>query len=281
MTQQHEDVQDYYRYFESWIGYKLFLSGSKHFGYYPNKKKDISEDEAQRNMQDKIAEKLELTSEDVVLDAGCGEGVVSRYLAEEYQANITGITLVPFEAKIARTDAHSSDAGSKLSYHVMDYSNTAFPDNTFDAVYTTEALCHSPDIERTLRELFRILKPGGRFAFFEYTFDEWEQFTDWQQRMIRIIDEHAGGLNYEEFPHDQFPSVLEEVGFVDVEEENISDYIEPSFWWMHLWSVIPYMIIMMLGAQKYFPNTTIGYEFYKLGKNDLIRYCTFQGRKPD
>lgn len=280
MSEYQKDVRKYYRKLGSRIGYRVFLSGSKHFGFYPSKQKDIPEDQAQQNMHEKIAGKLDLSEEELVLDAGCGEGVVAEYLAEQHDSNVAGITLVPFEARTAQERNEASGTDEDTAFFVMDYSEIAFPDDTFDAVFTTESLCHSPDINRTLGEIYRVLEPGGRFAFFEYTFAPWKDFSEWQKKIIRGIDENAGGLNYEEFRHGQFGERLRDLGFEDVEEKNINDYVKPSFWWIHLWSVVPYMFVMLFGLQHRFPNTTIGYEFYKMGVNDQIRYCIFSGRKP-
>ena len=73
---------DYYK--KSRTGYNIALWGSKHFGFYPKGRK-VAEKEAQTLMQDMVAEKLGLSSENVVLDAGCGQGVVSTFLAKKFR----------------------------------------------------------------------------------------------------------------------------------------------------------------------------------------------------
>ena len=44
----------------------------------------------------------------------------------------------------------------------------SFPDNHFDSVFTTLALCMVEDVEAVMSEVYRVLKPGGRFYFYEH-----------------------------------------------------------------------------------------------------------------
>ena len=50
---------------------------------------------------------------------------------------------------------------------------------------------------------------------------------------------------------------------------------------VHKLSRLPYKIIKLLGLQKFFINTTAGYEYYKMADKGLFRYCIFTGSKPE
>jgi SAM-dependent methyltransferase len=50
----------------------------------------------------------------------------------------------------------------------MDAENLSFPDNTFDVVYSWGVLHHSPDTERAVSEVYRVLKPGGEAKIMIY-----------------------------------------------------------------------------------------------------------------
>src|SRR5215207_6814460 len=102
MNSNQKKINNYYKNFESRLGYTFVTYDTKHIGYYPSKKADISEKEAQKRMIDLLARKLDLKSSDKVLDAGCGRGTTSCYLAKKYKANVTGIDIVPFESEIAK-----------------------------------------------------------------------------------------------------------------------------------------------------------------------------------
>lgn len=57
---------------------------------------------------------------------------------------------------------------SKVCHFKGDFNETPYDDNSFDAVYTIEAACHSYNREKVYGEAFRVLKPGGVFGVYEW-----------------------------------------------------------------------------------------------------------------
>lgn len=279
MNASQQKVIKYYTHPETKFGFDYVLWGSKHFGFYPTGKADISEKEAQILHQDLVAKNLGLKEGQSILDAGCGQGVVSTYLAKKYGAKICGIAIVPFEVKRAKARAKKEGVSDNTHYQVMDYSATTFPDNHFDSIYTTETLSHSPDIQKTLKELFRVLKPGGKIALFEYTLAPDEEFSPWEKKMLDVVIEGSAMMGLKDFRHGQFVEVIKKAGFKNVQEQDITKNIRPSFYRLYKLSVWPYKFIKLLNLQKLFPNTTAGYEYYKMVDKGLIRYCIFTGTK--
>jgi len=272
-----ERLNQYYE--KSEMGYDFALWGSKHFGFYPKDKK-ISEKEAQLLMQELVAKKLKLTSKDLVLDAGCGQGVVSTFLVKKYGCKIEGITVVPFEVKKANLLVEKFKISDKVNYSVMDYSKTKFKNNHFDCIYTTETLSHSIDIRKTLKEFFRILKKGGRVAFFEYTLAEDKNFSKSEMKILEKVAKGSAMDGLKDFRHDKFQNVLSEVGFTNIRVENITENTEPSLARLRKFAIIPYyLFVKSFGLQEKFPNVSAAVEFYKMAQKDLIRYCIFTGEK--
>ncbi len=272
-----ERLNQYYE--KSKIGYDFALWGSKHFGFYPKDKK-ISEKEAQILMQELVAKKLKLTSKDIVLDAGCGQGVVSTFLAKKYSCKIEGITVVPFEVQKANLLAKKLKVSDKVNYSLMDYSNTEFSNNHFNCIYTTETLSHSIDIRKTLKEFFRILKEGGRVAFFEYTIAEDKVFSKSEMKILEKVAKGSAMDGLKDFRHDKFQNVLSEAGFTNVKVYNISENTGPSLARLRKFMVIPYyLFVKPLRLQEKFPNGSAAVEFYKMAEKGLIRYNIFTGTK--
>jgi ubiquinone/menaquinone biosynthesis C-methylase UbiE len=98
-----------------------------------------------------------------VLDAGCGPGQFTILIAERLpQAEVWGIDLAPTMIELARGHAEASPAAARLHFELADVANLPFPDGHFDRVASSGSIKHWPDPVAGLRELHRVLAPGGR-----------------------------------------------------------------------------------------------------------------------
>lgn len=102
------------------------------------------------------------------LDMGCGVGGPMRSIARFSGASITGITINEYQ--VSRATIHTAAAGLSETCKVQqgDFNDLPFEANTFDAAYAIEATCHSPKLEDVYGQAFKVLKPGGLFAFYEW-----------------------------------------------------------------------------------------------------------------
>ncbi|MCM2495114.1 class I SAM-dependent methyltransferase [Burkholderia glumae] len=99
-----------------------------------------------------------------VLDYGCGGGKVSRRLKAAGVAHVTGVDIAPTMIEKARA-AGGAD-GDGLDYALIRSGSTPFPDASFDAAVSCFLFINVPEREelgRIAAEVFRVLKPGGRF----------------------------------------------------------------------------------------------------------------------
>lgn len=94
-----------------------------------------------------------------VLEIGCGMGTDGAQFAKA-GAIYTGIDLTDAAVELARKRFQVS--GLKGEFRVADAERLDFPDASFDLVYSHGVLHHTPDIEAAVREILRVLKPGGR-----------------------------------------------------------------------------------------------------------------------
>lgn len=98
-----------------------------------------------------------------ILDAGCGPGQFTIMAAERLpRAEVWGIDLAPTMIELARAHAAESPAAPRLHFDAADVAKLPFPDEYFDAVLSSGSIKHWPDALAGLRELHRVLVPGGR-----------------------------------------------------------------------------------------------------------------------
>ena len=106
-----------------------------------------------------IAADFSSTSGLKVLEIGCGLGTDGAQFAKA-GADYTGIDLTEASIELARKRFELS--GLKGEFRVADAERLEFDDQTFDLVYSHGVLHHTPDTATAVREIHRILKPGGR-----------------------------------------------------------------------------------------------------------------------
>ena len=97
-----------------------------------------------------------------VLDLGCGSGYLTFPMAKENpEANILGLDIV---AKTLETNAAQAEKDSLCNLEFRSYDGIIFPfeDESFDLIVTRYALHHFPDIEQSMKEIARVLTPGGK-----------------------------------------------------------------------------------------------------------------------
>ena len=97
-----------------------------------------------------------------VLDVGCGGGL----LAEEFAGlgcSVTGVD--PSSESLATARAHAWAQGLEIEYVEGTGEQLPFSDGAFDAVYCCDVLEHVADLQRTLDESARVLKPGGLYMY--------------------------------------------------------------------------------------------------------------------
>ncbi len=104
----------------------------------------------------------------LILDVACGPGAVTRRLARKTSAHIIGVDLSADMLAQGRNDIAHSALESRVSFVRARAEQLPFGDATFDALTFTYLLRYVADPAETLRDLARVVKPGGPIASLEF-----------------------------------------------------------------------------------------------------------------
>lgn len=106
-----------------------------------------------------------------ILDLGGGQGGPALWLARTTGVSVVGVDLSSVGVETANARAREAGIAERVRFQVGDLSATGLPDAAFDGGVSVDVLLFVPDLDAAAREIFRLLRPGARFAF-----------TTWEER---------------------------------------------------------------------------------------------------
>lgn len=220
-----EDTKNYYN--TTQISYNLLWMNKKnlamHYGFWGKRIRNLHE--ALLNQNKATAEALEINQNDTVLDAGCGVGGSAIWIAENYGAKVTGITIVEKQIKQATKNAKNRKVDHLTNFKLMDYCNTNFPNNSFDKIYAMESMCYANSKADFVKEMYRILKVGGNLVISDaFLGDGTIQESD----RLQLNDWLVGWALPNISKIDDFHKDLRDAGFEGLKDINVNDQIIPS-----------------------------------------------------
>jgi ubiquinone/menaquinone biosynthesis C-methylase UbiE len=157
-----------------------------------------------------------------VLEVGCGNGVQTKFIHEHYKPEtITGLDLNEGNIRIANQEKERRQFNSVrfLVDNAQDMKN--IPDNSFDIVINIESAFHYPDKEAFLKELKRVLVPGGSYLIADIltTRKKYEGMqSGWRTKMI-----------FHHWTLDQYTNGIEKSGLKLMKQEDITNRVIRGF----------------------------------------------------
>jgi len=251
-----------------------------HYGYW-DENTPYRQHQALLNKNSILYEKAGIQSSDKVLDAGCGIGGSSIWMAKQHANRVTGITISGKQAGHARQHAHRHGVAERVDFAVADFCATPFTDESFDVVWALESACHALNKADFLREAYRLLRKGGKLVVCD-GFLLQRQFTEPQWQAVVTC------LNGWAVPNlcsrQEFMGLLEQQGFQSVQCHDITPQTQASV--EHMYKVAKRLqpvqsISQWLGlrSRAQTANYLVGLAQYRLFTEKLTEYCIFTAEK--
>lgn len=114
-----------------------------------------------------LLEELSLPDTPSVLDLGCGIGGTARLLANEYGAQVHGVDIVDEYCDVARELTRRVGLSDQITFHQGNVVDLPVGSDQFDLVLSEHVQMNVRDKRGYIQEVVRVLRPGGRFTFYE------------------------------------------------------------------------------------------------------------------
>ncbi len=157
-----------------------------------------------------------------VLDVSSGRGTQAVFYAVEYGVDVTGVDLSPEMVRKATERAASAGVSERVRFAEGDSQALPWPDGTFDVVINECAVGIPDDSQAVVREMARVVKPGGRVVIHEST---------WRKSMTACEkDDLAERYGTTPLERDEWTGLLRSAGLSEIGDEG-EPWSRPEVFW--------------------------------------------------
>jgi len=178
-----------------------------------------------------VLQALNLSRGEQVLEVGCGGGSYAREAARSVgpEGRICAVDIS--EAQVAAATDYCTDF-PQVECRVADMENLPYEDNTFDVVFGAQVFEYVPNLEGSLADIRRVLKPGGRVIILDTNWSSLVWYSTDPERMRRILTAWDAHAHYPDLPA-MLPAQLRATGLQPVGQHPVAivntSYNENSF----------------------------------------------------
>lgn len=216
MEPQKPMPEDISRYYDILTDFSRIMWGERlRLGYWPAGDVDASIEEAQEHFTDLMIRQMPLRPGQRMLDVGCGTGQPAVRLSLATGGSVVGITVNQMQVERAAARAEAAGVGERVQFEYVNAMELPYADAAFDAVWAFESLFHMPDRAQVLREMARVVRPGGHFAIADVV--EEVPLSDEQRTLFFTTFEMSALITTAQYRH-----LLQETGFAVTEVLDIT-----------------------------------------------------------
>ena len=171
-----------------------------------------SMEKGHRPLGEQAIELMGISSSARVLDVGCGSGWATRLMAEKARdGRVVGIDIADEMITVAR---ETSAQFSNVEFRVASAEALPFADDEFTAAFSMESLYYYADVLQALKEIKRVLGPGGLFVTVVDLYKENLPSHQWIEQLK--VPVHLLSIP-------EYRSLFEAAGFIDVRDQRLYD----------------------------------------------------------
>lgn len=219
------DVEVYYNTVETQYQIPWNPDGSKHWGYFedlnaPNDEQVLIA--ACDRLNQYMLSYAQLDASSRLLDVGCGNGNTAIYLAQETNCDVVGLDISNTHIQTAQKKAQDYPS-LRLAFDKGSATNLPFADNSFSHVWSQGTLLHISQREIALKEIYRVLNPGGIFVFGDLVVKVPQISEDTAEYVYQRL--HVTEL----FSPETYQTALSKIGFEIFKAEDLSWHMKKTY----------------------------------------------------
>jgi len=194
-----------------------------HEAFFDNPKEDVKTAMSKTNKL--FLNDAKIKTGNKVIDLGCGIGSFSCYIAQRINCEVVGVNISTFQLKKAKKMAKKKKINN-VSFKKFDLMNINQIKDKFDAAFSIAVNCHLPNKGKVIKNIYSILKPGGRLIISDYL----------QKRKLNLFEKE---LLIEPFNHywnypymesvEGCKKLLKQAGFKIITARDVSKEVKKNF----------------------------------------------------
>ena len=180
----------------------------------------------------KVVKIVKDANPDTILDIATGTGDLAINLAETHATKITGLDISSGMLEVGKQKIKHKGLDSKIEMILGDSENMPFEDDAFDAITVAFGVRNFETLENGLKEIYRVLKPGGTFVILETSiptkFPYKQGYNFYSKNILpligKVFSKDRNAYKYLSESASVFPygetlnNILREIGFINVED---------------------------------------------------------------
>jgi len=140
------------------------LGGNMHVGYWHDAGDDAPMDVATLRLTDMVIDKVDPQPGQRLLDVGCGNAAPAVRFVRSRGVEVVSIDIGAYQLQLAKDRVREEGLDDRITVQYGDVNDMPFEPESFDHAWSSECLIHVPDWTEALRNIARVLRPGGRLV---------------------------------------------------------------------------------------------------------------------